>query len=763
MSSVISADRLVISTWLILLPLIVAGCSRDPQAAKVRYVASAERYVAAGKLHEAIIEYRNAIERDPKASDVRVKLAETYLKAGDRGNALREFVRVADLVPEDRGAQIKAAEFLLLAGRFDDARARLEKVLAQDERDVDAQILFANALAGQKDLDGAIAELEEAVSLDPGRSATYSSLGLLEMERGQMEAAERALEQAIALDARSLPAHMSLATFYWRTGRASEAEGALKRALEVEPDSLAANRAMAIFSVATDRAAEAERYLKKVAAISKSREAELALADYYISRRQDASAAAILEPMQADPATASASLVRLASLDGARGERERAYERLGTVLAKDPANLRALVLKSALHLADGNAEAAVSAAREAVSKHGKSATAQFALGRAEAARSHTAEAIAAYAEVLRLNPRATAAKVALAQLHLAKGQADTSVLLAQEAVRAEPRNLRAQLLLVQGLLKRRDLERAEAELDNLLTRFPDSAMVHVQFGMLRTLQNSLNEAQHSFDRALALAPESIEALAGHVALDVAARRPDEARRRVDERLQRGSPGMPLLMLAARTYQAVGDPKGAEELLRRALALDAGYLPAYGALGQLYVRQRRLDAARAEFEALAARESRPVAALTMLGTILQTQQNTKAAREAYERALQLDPEAPVAANNLAWLIVTEGGNLDVALQLAQTAKRHLPDNPDVNDTLGFVYYKKDLHPLAIAALKQSVERDSDNPGYHSHLGLAYAKAGNADKARQHLRRALALDSRFEGAREASRVLQSLDVQ
>ena len=55
---------------------------------------------------------------------------------------------------------------------------------------------------------------------------------------------------------------------------------------------------------------------------------------------------------------------------------------------------------------------------------------------------------------------------------------------------------------------------------------------------------------------------------------------------------------------------------------------------------------------------------------------------------------------MAANNLAWRYAEDGGNLDVALSLAQTAKRKLPDSPEVSDTLGWIYLKKDLDTQAV---------------------------------------------------------------
>ncbi len=61
-----------------------------------------------------------------------------------------------------------------------------------------------------------------------------------------------------------------------------------------------------------------------------------------------------------------------------------------------------------------------------------------------------------------------------------------------------------------------------------------------------------------------------------------------------------------------------------------------------------------------------------------------------------------------------------------MHLAQVAQKRLPGVAEVSDTLGFIYYKKDLTSLAISTLKVSVERDPGNAMYQYHLGLAYAE-------------------------------------
>ena len=104
--------------------------------------------------------------------------------------------------------------------------------------------------------------------------------------------------------------------------------------------------------------------------------------------------------------------------------------------------------------------------------------------------------------------------------------------------------------------------------------------------------------------------------------------------------------------------------------------------------------------------------------------------------------------------------SRAGNLDVALQLAQAAKSRLPNSPEVDDTLGWVYYKKGLNTLAIGSFQSSIEKDPKNPLYHYHLGLAYAKNGDKDKARDSLKQALSLNPKFDGAAEAQKTLASL---
>jgi len=145
---------------------------------------------------------------------------------------------------------------------------------------------------------------------------------------------------------------------------------------------------------------------------------------------------------------------------------------------------------------------------------------------------------------------------------------------------------------------------------------------------------------------------------------------------------------------------------------------------------------------------------------MVGLILETQGKRDEAKRWYEATVADITNAPIAANNLAFIYAEEGTNLDVALQLAKSAKQQMPDNAVVDDTLGWVYYKKDLAPMAVGPLEESLKKMPDNPDILYHLGLTYAKIGEKVKARDALERALKVNPRLAGAASARQTLASV---
>ena len=145
---------------------------------------------------------------------------------------------------------------------------------------------------------------------------------------------------------------------------------------------------------------------------------------------------------------------------------------------------------------------------------------------------------------------------------------------------------------------------------------------------------------------------------------------------------------------------------------------------------------------------------------MAGMILQGQNRIPDAKKHYERALEASPDAAVAANNLAWILADERQDLERALALANQASTLRPNDPDVADTVGWVYMQKQFPTLAVPEFEKAVSTAPNNPEFLYHLGKAYAATGETAKARANLQKALAISTTFNGAAEARGLLSSL---
>jgi Tfp pilus assembly protein PilF len=143
--------------------------------------------------------------------------------------------------------------------------------------------------------------------------------------------------------------------------------------------------------------------------------------------------------------------------------------------------------------------------------------------------------------------------------------------------------------------------------------------------------------------------------------------------------------------------------------------------------------------------------------TILGSLQETQGDREGAMASYKKALAIQPEQPIAANNLSYLMVETGQNLDVALSLAQIARRALPNAPSTADTLAWVYYQKGNYSSARDLLEDAMKADPNNASIHYHLGMTYTKLSNNSDAVIQLKKAVALAPNSQTAKDADKEL------
>src|SRR5262245_17921498 len=400
-----------LTAGVLLAGLLVSGCSSSD-----RSMAKGDQLFEQKDYRAALLEYRRAVSKEPKAGEARRKLARTYRALGSMDAAWREYVRAADVLPDDADAQLDAVQALLDTGQFEDAKVRAERLIGRDSRNVRAHVLRGLATAGLKDLDGAVKDVKTALELDPSRASNYVNLGAIQLALGQSAEAEAALKQAVALAPKDLAPRLALANFYWRVGRKDETEQALKEAVAIAPKDVDANMALSMFYVSTARSADAEAPLKTAAENPDALEIRLMRADYYVANQRLADAAKVLEQLSSQPLAHAAAESRLAGIEYVKGNHEAAYGKVDALLKRDPKNVPVLILKSRWLLSEKKTDEALASAKAAVAADPKSATAHYVLARVYTAQNNAQQAMAEYNEVLAIAPGATLAQLELAQI-----------------------------------------------------------------------------------------------------------------------------------------------------------------------------------------------------------------------------------------------------------------------------------------------------------------------------------------------------------
>jgi Flp pilus assembly protein TadD len=148
------------------------------------------------------------------------------------------------------------------------------------------------------------------------------------------------------------------------------------------------------------------------------------------------------------------------------------------------------------------------------------------------------------------------------------------------------------------------------------------------------------------------------------------------------------------------------------------------------------------------------------ALAVLGMLEESRSNKPKAEIYYKRSLQIQPMQAVAANNLAYMMLTNGENADVALTLAQTARRSMPNSPSTADTLAWAYYTKGAYGFARDLLEEATKEQQNDPTMEYHLGMVYARLANRSAAITHLKKAITIAPSSPTAKDAQDALQAL---
>ncbi|MFZ0592562.1 MAG: tetratricopeptide repeat protein [Bryobacteraceae bacterium] len=752
--------------------LFASACNQSPQ----RLVFAANRYHDKKKYQEASILYRKAIAKDKTYEEAYYREGLNLLDQKNAIEAAKFFRRAVDLNPNNTDAEIKLSEIYLTAYASDPKKFRTllpevkeltAKILARDPKDFNGIRLQAFLFLADKNLPKALECFEQANEIRPYSPDVVGWLAQALVADGEWGQAEKLAQDMIAHNKSWGPAYDFLFVQYLQRKRQADAENVLKERVANDPASETALINYTNYLLQTNRYGQAQAQMQRALNDPKDfPNGRLLMGDFYLRAGHFEQAAEEYSiganAGSKDKENYQLHLVEALAREGASNPSKQAEAlNLAKKISSDhPKDAMANQVYASLLLDSGvkqDVQKSLVELENLVRNNNADPVLHFDLARAYYSQNNLDKAQSEALETVRLRPSLTPGRVILARIYEDRGQHGKALDQTGIVLAKNPDNPEAKLIRVEALVGLKEFDKAQAELETLVKQNPGYGDAVYSLAKLYMQQKDYGKAQEQFEKLWqGLGPNGQPDLRGFIGLQEVKLHQGHWQEAVQaiQTLADKNSGNPAFRYTLANFQADAGTSLPSNSPQRATLLgnaEANYgevlkatpnsVEAWMRLGTMERILNQNDAALASFDKAITAAPGNADAYLNRAMLLEVMGEKDRAREAYSQTLGVDPNNIIALNNLAFLTADNGQNLDQAMTYAERAKKRLPNNPNVCDTLGYVYYRKNLLDDAIHELESAVEGDPQNASYRFHLAMALLKRGDKAGAKREAESAL----------------------
>ena len=350
------------------------------------------------------------------------------------------------------------------------------------------------------------------------------------------------------------------------------------------------------------------------------------------------------------------------------------------------------------------------------------------------------DSLATVGQLVALEPGNETGQLLQAQLLHALGDTSQALKSLRNALKKLPESKRLRLQYAR-FLSESDLAKSRQQIEILSRQYPEDVNILFSLGLADKELNQLEQAQITFERLVALDKRVSDAQfqLGQIAEERG--QPEEAVYRYRQ-VKDGQNLLPAAMRVAELLTEHDNMSAAREHLSTLRAIyPAVRENLYQMEAELLMRQDRLDEAYDMLSSAIAAEADTLN-LRYVRSIISAKQEDMAAVEADLRAiLEVDENNATALNALGYSMLNLTDRYREALALIELAHQLEPDNPAIQDSLGWAYFRLGEVERALTYLRQAFDAFPDGE-VAAHLGEALWTAGNVEEAEEVWRKGLA---------------------
>ena len=740
---------------LLLLAAVIHFPACRSSARARQHVERGNQFANQNQVDEARKEFRQAIEIDPDFADAHYRLG--ILEAPQHPTtATNELSRTVVLDPKNLDARFRLGMLLVSETQYEQAQQQADAIGAADRQSPAAHRLLGQIALHRRQYADAEKELQQAIQLAPRDAAALEDLGLAQLLDAEYGAAEKSFNTATEVRPNDPQTYINLADFYKAQNSTDRAAQILREGMSKNPSAAELPLALASLYNEQGRSADAKHWLDLIETDERTYQyGRRAVAEFYLSHG-DATAALPRFRALADrdshdlPSVRKVAecYVQLRSWQEANDWIDR-HDRSDTDLRL----LRARSDLGAFRLQEAEREL-----KTLLVDSPEIPAVYYYLAQVYSQQEQRAAAQQAYSNALRAQPGYIPAVLGLGNISLQEGDADRALNYASQVIATSYWLADAHILAGSAYLLKNENDQAQRAFALAAGLNPRSPQAQERIGKVLSLRSNYAEAEKAYEASLSLAPDYAPALNGLSEVLVKQGKVKQASARMDRQIAAQPGAYEIVVAKAEFCVAQKDWPCAERSYKQALIDNPSYVNGYLALAHIYAATNRAGEMIQQYETVRSKFPSYLPAYVLLAQVYAYMGDVDRAQKTLLDALKVDPNFYLAQMNLARLYVDHGGSLADALQLAQKAKASQPDDPNVNDVLGWIYYKQGLYLSAIAPLELAVAKNPQVAAFQFHLGMAYLAMGQSAQAQATLQTAISLGLNPSDARAAQEALQ-----
>jgi putative PEP-CTERM system TPR-repeat lipoprotein len=557
----------------LLATMILIGCGGGSSESML---ASAKDYMAKNDNKAAVIQLKNALQNNPNLGEARFLLGKALLDGGDPTAAEVELRKANELkYPADQVTPILARAMLML-GQSKKITDDLGKAqLTSPESKADLQTTVGQAYLMQGKPEAAQAAFETALVALPG-------YGPAVIGQARVKAGNRDLPGALALLASALEKSPKLYSAWQLKGDILNAQGdakgaidAYRKALEVKPDLLSAHASLIsrfIEAGSFDEAGKQLEAMKKIAP-KHPQTSYLQAQLFYRQKNFKAAQEVIQEHLKVVP-DSTLGLQMAGAIEYELKSYAMAETHLLKVLAKTPELGLARRILIASYLRGGQPAKALGMLQPVLDKIDKDSNMLALAGEVFMQNGDVSKASVYFTKAAALDPANTGKRTSVALSHLAKGETETAY-RELEQIASVDTGINADLALISSQIKGGKFDLALKSIAGLEKKQPENPLVQQLRGTALLGKGDVLAARKSFEQALVKNPAYFAAAASLANLDLAEKKPEEAKKRFEAVVAKDPKNVQaLLAIAELRAKNGGKTEEVATLINKAIAANA---------------------------------------------------------------------------------------------------------------------------------------------------------------------------------------------